>query len=100
MTACVDNTTAIHPSLIRPILLAGADRNLVMINMTCVATLIFGVGIHWMTLFLALTFALVGHFALVKLAKFDPLFLPLYLRHIRYRDFYLAKGFIHSRCQL
>lgn len=90
-------TATFHSSLIRPILLAGADRNLVMINITCITTLIFGVGIHWTTIFLAAFFAVFGHLALIKLAKFDPLFFQLYLRHIRYRDFYLAKGAINTR---
>ena len=33
----------IHPSLTRPILLAGAERELVLVNGTIIAALIFGV---------------------------------------------------------
>ena len=37
----------IHPSLTRPTLLGGAGRELVLMNGTIIAALIFGVGFHW-----------------------------------------------------
>lgn len=82
----------IHPSLIRPILLAGADRTLVLINITCIMMLIFGAGIHWLTLIAALFFALIGHGILIRIAKYDPSFSKIYLRHIKYHDFYPCLG--------
>jgi type IV secretory pathway TrbD component len=44
MTDQNEMSCPIHLSLVRPILLAGADRNLVMINMTIIAMLIFWCG--------------------------------------------------------
>lgn len=85
----------IHPSLVRPILLGGADRSLVMLNVTCIVTLLFGVGIHWVTLAIAIFLATIGHGILICIAKYDPLFSQIYLRHIRYNDFYLAQGSVH-----
>ena len=40
----------VHPSLTRPLLLGGAERELVLINGTIIAALIFGVGFHWVSL--------------------------------------------------
>src|SRR5207245_4310234 len=36
----------IHPSLTRPLLLGGAERELVLVNGTIIAALMFGVGFH------------------------------------------------------
>lgn len=80
----------IHPSLVRPILLAGADRTLVLLNITCIVMLLFGVGLHLGTIAAALFFAFAGHGTLLRLAKFDPDFSRVYLRHIRYKGFYPA----------
>jgi type IV secretion system protein TrbD len=87
----------IHRSLIRPILLAGAERTLVLINLTCIVMLIFGVGLHWLTAVLALFFALIGHAVLMRLSHYDPNFSRVYLRHIRYQDFYPAQGSVLSK---
>lgn len=82
----------LHRSLVRPILLAGADRRLVLLNMTCIVLLIFGVGLHWATLISSLVLAIAGHTLLTRLAKSDPEFSDVYLRHIKYRDFYSAQS--------
>ena len=38
--------TPIHASLTRPLLLGGAERELVLANGTLIAALLFGVGVH------------------------------------------------------
>jgi type IV secretory pathway TrbD component len=87
----------LHPALIRPILLGGADRTLVLLNMTCIVMLIFGVGLHVLTICLALCFAIMGHSILLRVAKYDPEFSRIYLRHIKYNDFYPALSSALSR---
>ena len=47
----------IHLSLTRPLLLAGAERDLVLVNGTLIAALIFGVGVHWTSLTMAILLA-------------------------------------------
>jgi type IV secretion system protein TrbD len=84
----------IHPALIRPILFAGADRRLVMVNVTLILALIFGVGIHTVTVIAALFLCVVGQGIFMHLAKTDAYFVDIYLHHLRYRDFYLARGSI------
>lgn len=81
----------IHTSLIRPLLLAGAERELVLVNGTMIAALIFGVGFHWMSLTIAAVLATVGHWGLTRAAKFDPRLSRIYVRHVRYQGYYPAR---------
>src|SRR5437867_10523581 len=62
----------IHPSLTRPLLLGGAERELVLMNGTIIAALIFGVGFHWVSLTMAGLLATIGHWAVTPAAKYDP----------------------------
>lgn len=82
----------IRRSLIRPILLCGAERELVIMNMTLACALIFGVGIHKYTCISAAILLSLGHVILLRLAKIDPLMSKIYLRQLHYQDFYPAKS--------
>jgi type IV secretion system protein VirB3 len=82
----------VHRSLIRPILLAGAERRLVMINATLITTLVLGVGLFPVTVISALLLATLGHWCLVQAANSDPMMTAIYLRHLRYDDVYLRRG--------
>ena len=81
----------IHPSLTRPLLLAGAERELVLVNGTIIAALIFGVGVHWVSLTIAGLLATVGHWALIRAAKYDARLSRIYVRHVRYQSYYPAR---------
>jgi type IV secretory pathway TrbD component len=81
----------IHPSLIRPLLLAGAERELVLVNGTLIAALLFGVGFHWVSLTIASLLATVGHWALTRAAKYDAQLSRIYVRHVRYQPYYPAR---------
>ena len=80
--------TPIHQSLVRPILLAGAERRLAIFNWLIMAALIFGVGLHLYTLALATLMGTVGHWGLRHAAKFDPQLSEVYVRHLHYQRFY------------
>jgi type IV secretory pathway TrbD component len=82
----------IHRSLIRPILLGGAETALVQINGTCILGLLFGVGFNKLTLIASLFLAITGQFILRTLGKHDPQMSRVYIRHIHYRSFYSARG--------
>ena len=84
--------SAIHQSLTRPILLAGAERPLAISNWITAAALIFGGGLHWYTVIMGAFLLTVGHWALVQAAKFDPQLSQVYVRHIRYPDYYPARA--------
>jgi type IV secretory pathway TrbD component len=84
--------SAIHRSLTQPILLAGAERSLAIANWITAAALIFGGGLHWYTVAVGAVLLTVGHWALVQAAKFDPLLSQVYIRHVRYQDYYPARA--------
>lgn len=81
----------LHQSLIRPILLGGAERTLAMLNGVISAGLIFGIG-SWQAAVLGVVFALVVHWFLVQLANNDTQFFDIYRRHIQYQDYYPAQA--------
>lgn len=81
----------LHQSLIRPILLGGAERTLAMLNGVVSAALIFGIG-SWQAAVLGVVFAFVVHWGLVELAKRDTQFFDIYRRHIQYQDYYPAQA--------
>lgn len=84
--------TPLHPSLVRPILLGGAERELVLINAIVIAALLLGIGPHPLTLAIAVFLGTAGHSAMVLAARFDPQMLRVYSRHIRYRTYYPARA--------
>ena len=80
-------TVPIHESLLRPQLLAGGERELVILNAVIAAGLIFAVG----GMVGIVTGALLGgavHAMLVVVAKKDALGLATYRRHIHHQKFY------------
>lgn len=82
---------AVHQSLIRPILLGGAERTLALLNGVISAGLIFGIG-SWQAAVLGVGFAIVVHWFLVQLANKDTQFFDIYRRHIQYQDYYPAQA--------
>jgi type IV secretory pathway TrbD component len=97
MTHGERRVSAIHQSLTRPILLAGAERPLAIANWITAAALTLGAGLHWYTLAMGLFLLTIGHWALVQAAKFDPQLSRVYVRHIRYQDYYPARASIWAR---
>jgi type IV secretion system protein TrbD len=87
----------IHQSLIRPVLVLGAERNLALVNWVTA----FGLLLPWKGWYAAGTGILlmtVGHGALVYLAKLEPQFSEVYIRNLRLRqDYYPARASIWSR---
>jgi type IV secretion system protein VirB3 len=80
----------IHPSLVRPILLGGAERELVLVNLLVIVVLLLGVGPHPITFLLAALLGSAGHSLLVLAARFDPQMWKVYARHLLYQPFYPA----------
>ena len=69
----------LHRSLTEPILLAGAPRNIAILNGTIAAAL--GLGLQmWMAGILAWA---IGHTLSVFAARRDPAFAPVLIRHLR-----------------
>lgn len=83
--------TPLHASLVRPVLLAGAEREMALLEIFLAATFLTALGPRLVTLGVVLALALLVHPLLVRAAKYDPDLAKLYLRHIRYRRFYPAR---------
>lgn len=81
----------IHQSLVRPILLGGAERPLAIANWITCAALILGAG-AWYTIALGVFLATFGHWGLVLAAKVDPQFSRVVIRQLRYQDRYPARA--------
>ncbi len=89
--------TPIHQSLVRPILLAGAERRLAILNWLIMAALVFGVGLHLYTLAFAALLGTVGHWGLRQAAKFDPQLSEVYVRHLHYQRLYPPRAEVTAR---
>ena len=80
-----------HESANRPQLLMGGDRELILVSAILAAMLVFAV-MKWWSIFAGLVLWLIAVGVLARMAKVDPLLRHVYIRHIRYRDFYPAKS--------
>ena len=91
-----DLRTEVHASLVRPVLLGGAERELVLVNTITVLALVLGLGPHPASLALAALLATVGHSALVLAARFDAQMFRVYARHVRFQPFYPAQALVFA----
>lgn len=85
----------IHQAANRPNTLLGADRELVLVTIM----IAFGMGFSlatWWGVVLAALFWIGAVGVLQRMGKADPLLRQVYLRHIRYGDWYPAKSGIYS----
>lgn len=86
----------IHPALWRPILFAGAEPAVVVLEVTTAFALVFGVGLHIATVLLAVFYVTVGHALMVWVAKHDPQMTALYVRSLTGQDFYPPHASVHA----
>ena len=80
-----------HESANRSNLLLGGDRELVLVFAILAAMLVFAV-MKWWSVLAGIALWLMSVAVLARMGKADPLLRHVYLRHIRYRSFYPAKG--------
>jgi type IV secretory pathway TrbD component len=86
----------IHASLYRPVLFAGAEPGVVILEIATSFALVFGVGIHVATLALAAFYLTALHSLMVSIAKDEPHMIALYARSLASHDFYFAHVRIHA----
>jgi len=81
----------LYQSANRPNLLMGCDREMVLLAALLSAALIFSVATLW-SLVIGIA-AWVGAVAVLsRMAKLDPLLRHVYVRHVKYGDYYPAKS--------
>lgn len=86
----------IHASLYRPVLFAGAEPAVVVLEVTTAFALVFGIGLHLATVLLAVFYLTVVHAIMVWVAKQDPQMTTLYVRSLATRDFYSPHAGVHA----
>ena len=86
-----------HPSLLRPILFAGAEPAAAAIEALTAGALMFGVGFHIASVLLAVFYLTVVHALMVWVASQDPQMSQLYVRSLSARDYYPAHGAVGAR---
>ena len=86
----------IHASLHRPVLFAGAEPSVVVLEATTALALLLGIGIHVATVVLAVFYATAVHGVMVWVANQDAHMIALYVRSLSARDFYPAHGGVHA----
>lgn len=82
--------TPVHRSLVRPVLLGGAERVPAIINATAAVALGLGPGLHWPNILLGVFLGTAVHAVLRWAARRDPQMFQVYLRHIGYQTCYGA----------
>ena len=83
MTATQGFRIPLHTALTTPILLGGVPRRLALLNGTAFAAVTFGLHSLWcIPLFVAI------HLGCAALARRDPYFLEVVVRHLRHRPYY------------
>lgn len=87
----------VHASLLRPVLLGGADRECALANGIVCLALLFGIGVSRYTIGIVILLLTIGHGVLVRITKSDPAFRQVYLRHVRLRSYYAAAGEVSVR---
>lgn len=87
----------VHTSLFRPVLFAGAEPAVVIVEVLTAGGLLFGVGFHVATIVLAVFYMTAVHAVMVRLASHDARISQLYIRSLSGRDYYPAHALLTAR---
>jgi type IV secretory pathway TrbD component len=82
----------IHSALHRPVLMAGVDRGLVIVEATLVTALVVMGGMDWRTLSVAALLVLALHPAMAWATRADAAIAEVYVRSLGAQDFYPPVG--------
>ncbi|MGN1281967.1 MAG: conjugal transfer protein TrbD [Succinivibrio sp.] len=90
------NSHQIHHSLLRRQTFLGCDRELCMLLcFVCLIICIFSFSVFCIVLSLMMFAS--GYLLLLKMAKEDLFLRRIYMRNIRYQEFYTAQKYLHIR---
>lgn len=95
MSENVTHKIPVHQSLVQPVLVAGAERELTIL-MGFLAAIIWVAGKDLISIGLALLTWFIGNGLSRMAAKEDPQRIKVFFRHIKYRDFYPATEKINA----
>lgn len=86
----------IHSSLFRPVLFAGVEPPVVVVEVTTAFALVFGIGLHVATVILAAFYLTAVHSAMAWVSGQDAHMTALYIRSLSARDFYFPHAGVHG----
>jgi type IV secretory pathway TrbD component len=78
----------IHASLHRPVLFAGVEPAVAILEGAVTLSLLVVVGLHVATIALACFYVLVVHCLMVRATAYDPAIVAVYIRSLAWRDYY------------
>jgi type IV secretory pathway TrbD component len=78
----------IHASLHRPVLFAGVEPAVAIAEGSLSLGLLIVVGLHVATIALAVLYLVVVHWAMARVTADDPAIVTVYIRSLRFRDYY------------
>jgi type IV secretory pathway TrbD component len=87
----------VHPSLTRPVLYMGVERPVIAFEATLALAVLFGVGVHLITLGLIGVVMLVIHPSMVWVTAKDSQATEVYIRSRAYADYYAPHGSVWTR---
>jgi type IV secretion system protein VirB3 len=79
----------VHAALNKPNLLLGGERELMLVVGLFSAVMVF-IAMTWQTFIIGVSLWLILSMLLRIMAKADPMMSKIYLRQLKYKDFYLA----------
>jgi type IV secretion system protein VirB3 len=79
----------VHAALNKPNLLLGGERELMLVVGLFSAVMVF-IAMTWQTFIIGVSLWLILSMLLRMMAKADPMMSKIYLRQLKYKDFYLA----------
>ncbi len=82
----------IHPSVLRPVLWMGAERRFVILDILGCFLLVVFTGYDLVAMLLIALLGLGVHGLAIELAKQDPQLAEIFLRSLRYQDYYPAQA--------
>jgi type IV secretory pathway TrbD component len=85
----------IHASLHRPVLFAGVEPAVAITEGAATLGLLIVVGLHVTTIGLAAVYFGAVHWVMVRATAFDPAITAVYIRSLRFADYYPAHA--HAR---
>ncbi len=87
----------VHPSLVRPVLYMGVERPVIAFEAILALAVLFGVGVHPITLGLIGVVMLVIHPSMVWVTAKDTQATEVYIRSRAYADYYAPHGSAGTR---
>ena len=75
-------------SLNRPFYIMGIDRQLFFLVLGLCAPIAYSARFNFLMDLLAIGLFMVGYIAAIFMTRSDPQFMPIYVRHIKYKNYY------------